>query len=206
MSTSFAKPRPFRFAFQAAVLSLVSSAALLPLGAIAQNTSTQKLLAQTQPVTAPQAQPLEPTKPNSLESSVFSISGGQRLMSESMAAIGQQNYDQAVTKLQDARQVFNQLSSFYQELTTSFSGIDNRISDSHRRKALQTAQLRDDATYQLAVVYRAKNQPELAVPLLIQLIRSQAPTRDLGEKAYQQLFELGFVDTAFVRPNAAAPK
>jgi len=206
MSTSFAKPRPFRFAFQAAVLSLVSSAALLPLGAIAQNTSTQKLLAQTPPVTAPQAQPLEPTKPNSLESSVFSISGGQRLMSESMAAIGQQNYDQAVTKLQDARQVFNQLSSFYQELTTSFSGIDNRISDSHRRKALQTAQLRDDATYQLAVVYRAKNQPELAVPLLIQLIRSQAPTRDLGEKAYQQLFELGFVDTAFVRPNAAAPK
>ena len=206
MSTSLAKPRPFRFAFQAAVLSLVSSAALLPLGAIAQNTSTQKLLAQTPPVTAPQAQPLEPTKPNSLESSVFSISGGQRLMSESMAAIGQQNYDQAVTKLQDARQVFNQLSSFYQELTTSFSGIDNRISDSHRRKALQTAQLRDDATYQLAVVYRAKNQPELAVPLLIQLIRSQAPTRDLGEKAYQQLFELGFVDTAFVRPNAAAPK
>ncbi|MCY7333956.1 MAG: hypothetical protein LH649_15180 [Pseudanabaena sp. CAN_BIN31] len=206
MSTSFAKPRPFWFAFQAAVLSLVSSAALLPLGAIAQNASTQKPLAQTPPIAAPQAQPLESTKPNSLESSVFSISGGQRLMSESMTAISQQNYDQAVTKLQDARQVFNQLSSFYQELTTSFSGIDNRISDSHRRKALQTAQLRDDATYQLAVVYRAKNQPELAVPLLIQLIRSQAPTRDLGQQAYQQLFELGFVDVAFVRPNAAAPK
>ncbi len=206
MSTSFAKPRPFRFAFQAAVLSLVSSAALLPLGAIAQNASTEKLLAQTPPIAAPQAQPLEPTKPNSLESSVFSISGGQRLMSESMTAISQQNYDQAVTKLQDARQVFNQLSSFYQELTTSFVGIDNRISDSHRRKALQTAQLRDDATYQLAVVYRAKNQPELAVPLLIQLIRSQAPTRDLGLQAYQQLFELGFVDSQYTPPSAATPK
>ncbi|PZO44480.1 MAG: hypothetical protein DCF19_01645 [Pseudanabaena frigida] len=202
MSTSFAKPRPFQIALQAAVLSLISSAALLPLGAIAQNASTQK--PQSQPT--PQAQPIEPTKPNSLESSVFSISGGQRLMSESMAAISQQNYDQAVTKLQDARQVFNQLSNFYQELTTSFAGIDNRISDSHRRKALQTAQLRDEATYQLAVVYRAKNQPELAVPLLIQLIRSQAPTRDLGSQAYQQLFELGFVDAQFVRPNASAPK
>ena len=201
MSTSFAKPRPFKFAFQAAVLALVSAAALLPLAAIAQ---PQK--PQSQPMTTPTAQPLESTKPNSLENSVFSISGGQRLMSESMTAIGQQNYDQAVTKLQDARQVFNQLSNFYQELTTSFSGIDNRISDSHRRKALQSAQLRDEATYQLAVVYRAKNQPELAVPLLIQLIRSQAPTRDLGNQAYQQLFELGFVDAQFVRPNAAAPK
>ena len=201
MSTSFAKPRPFKFAFQSAVLSLVSAAALLPLAAIAQPQKTQ-----SQPMTTPTAQPLESTKPNSLENSVFSISGGQRLMSESMTAIGQQNYDQAVTKLQDARQVFNQLSNFYQELTTSFSGIDNRISDSHRRKALQSAQLRDEATYQLAVVYRAKNQPELAVPLLIQLIRSQAPTRDLGNQAYQQLFELGFVDAQFVRPNAAAPK
>ena len=204
MSTSFAKPRPFQFAFQAIVLSLVSAGALLPLGAIAPAALSQQLQAQSQPT--PSAQPLEPTKPNSLENSVFSISGGQRLMSESMTAISQQNYDQAVTKLQDARQVFNQLSNFYQELTTSFSGIDNRISDSHRRKALQSAQLRDEATYQLAVVYRAKNQPELAVPLLIQLIRSQAPTRDLGGQAYQQLFELGFVDTPFTRPSAAAPK
>jgi hypothetical protein len=201
MSTSFVKLRPFQSAFQATVLSIISSVALLPLGAIAQNASTQKPV-QSQPSTS-QAQPVEPTKPNSLENSVFSISGGQRLMSESMTAISQQNYDQAVTKLQDARQVFNQLSNFYQELTTSFSGIDNRISDSHRRKALQSAQLRDEATYQLAVVYRAKNQPELAVPLLIQLIRSQAPTRDLGQQAYQQLFELGFVDAQFVRPSAA---
>jgi hypothetical protein len=71
---------------------------------------------------------------------------------------------------------------------------------------LQSAQLRDEATYQLAVVYRAKNQPELSVPLLIQLIRSQAPTRELGQQAYQQLFELGFVEDQFVRPNPATPK
>ena len=189
MSTSFAKPHPFRVAFQAAALSLISSVALLPLGAIAQTNVAQK--PQVQPAT--QAQPVTTTNPNSLENSVFSISGGQRLMSESMTAVSQQNYDQAVTKLQDARQVFNQLSNFYQELTTSFAGIDNRISDSHRRRALQSAQLRDEATYQLAVVYRAKNQPELSVPLLIQLIRSQSPTRELGQQAYQQLFELGFV-------------
>ena len=203
MSTSFTKTRSFQTVLPSPISMFVSAVTCLSLSAIAPNLVAAQ---PVQPANPSPAQPLEPTKPNSLENSVFSIAGGQRLMSESMAAIGQQNYDLAVTKLQDARQVFNQLSSFYQELTTSFSGIDNRISDSHRRKALQSAQLRDESTYQLAVVYRAKNQPELAVPLLVQLIRSQAPTRDLGQQAYQQLFELGFVDTAFVRPSATAPK
>ncbi len=155
-------------------------------------------IAQTQ-------QPLDAApRPNSLNSSVFSLQGGERLMAEAMAAVNQQNYNLAVTKIQDARQVYNQLSNFYQDLTSSFSGVDNRISENNRQKALQAAQLRDQSTYQLAVVYRAKNQPELAIPLLVQLIRSQAPTRELGKQAYQQLFELGFVDIAF--PSAPAAK
>jgi hypothetical protein len=57
--------------------------------------------------------------------------------------------------------------------------------------------VRDDATYKLALVHRAKNQPELAVPLLIQIIRSQNPTTELGRKSYQQLYELGFTDVPF---------
>jgi hypothetical protein len=143
-------------------------------------------------------------KPNTLNSSVFSIAGGNRLVSESMEAVNQQKYDVAVAKLNDARQVFNQLSNFYQDLTASFTGIDNQIADSHRQKALEAAQLRDKSTFQLAVVYRANNQPELAIPLLVQLIRSQQPTRELGLQAYQQLFELGFVEAAY--PRQAQPK
>ncbi len=138
-------------------------------------------------------------KPNTLSSSVFSIAGGNRLVSESMEAVSQQKYDIAIAKLMDARQVFNQLSNFYQDLTASFAGIDNQIADSHRQKALEAAQLRDKSTFQLAVVYRANNQPELAIPLLVQLIRSQQPTRELGQQAYQQLFELGFVEVAYPR-------
>ena len=57
--------------------------------------------------------------------------------------------------------------------------------------------MRDAATYQLALVHRAQDQPELAVPLLVQIIRSQNPTTDLGKKSYQQLYELGFVDVPF---------
>lgn len=136
-------------------------------------------------------------RPLTQDASVLSVQGGQRLMGEALGAVDSQNYGLAAKKLQEARQVFNQLSNFYQQLSTSFSGIDNRIFDAQRKKALETAEMRDEATYQLALVHRAQNQPELAVPLLIQIIRSQNPTRDLGKKAYQQLFELGFVDAPY---------
>lgn len=146
-------------------------------------------------------QPLNPNeiRPLSLDSSFLSVQGGQRLIEEADAAIASENYTEAEKKFQEARQVFNQLSNFYQQLATSFSGVDNRIADSHRNLARETAQMRDTATYQLALLHRARNQPELAVPLLVQIIRSQAPTRDLGKKAYQQLLELGFVTDPFPR-------
>jgi hypothetical protein len=156
-----------------------------------------------------QVQILEPNETNILQptaqnNSILSMAGGQRLMEEAAQAISVQNYALAAQKLQEARQVYNQLSNFYQELNASFTGIDNRVSDSQRQKALETAQKRDQATYQLALLHRAQNQPELAVPLLIQIIRSQNPTRELGKKAYQQLFELGFVDAPFPREGSSS--
>ncbi len=149
-----------------------------------------------------QAQPIDPNNPNNLRptaqnNSILSVDGGKRLMSDASQAVNSQNYDAAAKKLQEARLVFNQLSNFYQELNSSFSGIDNRVADSQRKLALETAQLRDEATYQLALVHRSQNKPELAVPLLVQIIKSQNPTRDLGKKAYQQLLELGFVNAPF---------
>lgn len=147
-------------------------------------------------------------RPLTQSGSILSIQAGQRLMGEAGSAVSAQNYSLAIEKLQQARQVFNQLSNFYQQLAGSFTGIDNRIADSQRQQALQTAQLRDEATYQLALVHRAQNQPELAVPLLVQIIQSQQPTRDLGQRAYRQLFELGFVDSPYPReatPTSNAP-
>lgn len=189
---------------------LLRSTGLLTLSAltVVAVSHPTRLTAQELPSGPNQAQPIDPNAPNvvrpgmSAETGILSMQAGQRLLQEANSAVTAQNYTLAVKKLQEARQVFNQLSNFYQDLAGSFSGIENRIADSHRRKALETAQMRDDATYQLALVHRAQNQPELAVPLLIQIIRSQQPTRDLGKKAYQQLFELGFVDSPFPRPRA----
>lgn len=149
-----------------------------------------------------QTPPRSPS-PTTLNASIFSLAGADRLVAEALDAAARQNYDVAATKLQDARQIYNQLSNFYQDLNGSFTGLDNRIADAHRQRALQAAQLRDRSTYQLALVYRAKNQPELAIPLLVQLVRSQQPTRDLGRQAYQQLFELGFVDETFPRAGTS---
>lgn len=177
-----------------ALSALTGSAALAPMSAHAQELPSGPNVVQ----------PIDPTDPNVVRpvdqnAGLLSMQGGQRLMQEASSAVSSQNYALAMKKLQDARQVFNQLSNFHQELAGSFSGIDNRIAESQRSKALESAQFRDEATYQLALVHRAQKQPELAVPLLIQIVRSQQPTRDLGKKAYQQLFELGFVDSPYPR-------
>ncbi|MEG3899994.1 MULTISPECIES: hypothetical protein [unclassified Microcoleus] len=191
------------------------STARITIGAIAAFTLLQPLQVQAQQPSGPENQPQvepadDPTDPNNLrpltqDSSLLSVQGGQRLMTEASSAISDQNYPLAIQKLQESRQIFNQLSNFYQQLGSSFAGIDIRLAESHRTKAVETAQMRDEATYRLALVHRAQNKPELAVPLLIQIIRSQQPTRDLGKKAYQQLLELGFVDSPFPRPASSQP-
>jgi len=177
---------------------------------MAHKTQAQTAPAPATPTQNPALQ--DPTLPDPsnnqdlrpLAQGILSVQGGQQLMDEASKAVTAQNYDLAVDKLQQARQVFNQLSNFYQDLGGSFAGIDTRIAEAQRQKAFETAQMRDEATFQLALVHRAQNKPELAVPLLVQIVRSQNPTRELGQKAYQQLLELGFVDTPYPRQDAPA--
>ncbi|NET40686.1 hypothetical protein [Okeania sp. SIO2B3] len=211
----FTQPIPLirsKFGF---TLSIMAAFILLqqPLNAQSENSAQQEIPIQvppensTDPENLPSSPiPIQPTQPENVrplneQNSLLSLQGGQRLMTEADNAIASENYDLASQKLQEARQIFNQLSNFYSQLAASFSGIDNRLADDQRTKALDTAQMRDQATYQLALVHRAQNQPELAVPLLVQIISSQQPTRDLGKKAYQQLLELGFVDIPYPRSS-----
>ncbi|WP_245927368.1 tetratricopeptide repeat protein [Aphanothece hegewaldii] len=147
----------------------------------------------------------ESLRPLAQSDSILNFQGAQQIMQDATNAINAGKYDSAVDKLQQARRVFNQLSNFHLQLANSFSGIDNKIVEAQRQNALQTGQMRDEATYQLALVHRAQNKPELAVPLLIQVIQSQNPTSELGKKSYQQLYELGFVSAPFsTNPEPAA--
>ncbi|TAF57677.1 MAG: hypothetical protein EAZ61_00710 [Oscillatoriales cyanobacterium] len=144
--------------------------------------------------TIPEAPVIRP-----LEGGILSSSGLSRLMLDADTAVSLGDNRGAIAKLQEARQLANELSGFYQQLTSSFSGIDNTIYQTHRTNALDTAQVRDEATYQLALLFRASEAPELAVPLLMEVVTSQSPTRDLGKQAYRQLYELGFVDENYPR-------
>ena len=133
------------------------------------------------------------------ELALVSLAGGTNLMKEAETAVGAGNYALAQTKLKESRNLFNQVSNFYQDLSAVFAGIDTPIANSSRDKAVEAAQKRDDSTFQLALVHRALNQPEMSVPLLVQVLKSQQATRVLGKKAYAQLVELGFSDIPYTR-------
>jgi len=133
--------------------------------------------------------------------SPIGIAAGQSLMSEAEGAIASQDYTTAASKLVEARQSLNDVSTYYQNIAGVFVGVDSRVTSNLRSLALESAQVRDQASYQLAVVYRAQDRPDLAVPLLVEVIGSQQPTRPLGQQAYQQLYELGFVGVPYDAPG-----
>ena len=133
--------------------------------------------------------------------SPIGIAAGQALMSAAESDIAAQNYTAAATNLVEAREALNDVSSYYQNLSSVFVGVDSRVTSDLRDLALQSAQVRDQASYQLAVVYRAQSRPDLAVPLLVEIVGSQQPTRELGQQAYQQLYELGFVGVPYNAPG-----
>ncbi|MEM9569107.1 MAG: hypothetical protein AAF974_12455 [Cyanobacteria bacterium P01_E01_bin.34] len=131
------------------------------------------------------------------EDSSLSILRAEELLQQAQSATQAQDFDTAVSLLEEAFNAFNQRSNFYQALSRSFAGIDNRLSDTLREQAREAAQSRDQTSFELGVVYRAANRPEEAVSQMVQVISSQGPTRELGANAYSQLLELGFVDTPF---------
>lgn len=138
--------------------------------------------------------------------SPIGIAAGQAMMSEAEAAIAQQDYTTAATKLVSAREALNNVSTHYQSLSGVFLGVDSRVNEDLRALALEAAQVRDQASYQLAVVYRAQSRPDLAVPLLVEVVQSQQPTRPLGQQAFQQLFELGFVSVPYEAPAQSSSR
>ncbi len=140
------------------------------------------------------------------DNSILTLQAGQKIAQEGTAAYDSGNFILAVKKFQEARQVFNQLSNFHQELVTAFAGLDSKISASARDRALRSAQARDEATYNLARSYRASKQADLAVPLLVQVLKSQQAQRELGQKSYTELLQIGFVDLAFSGQREAEKK
>ena len=81
---------------------------------------------------------------------------------------------------------------------TSYPGNTTEVSIRESIEKLAQANLR------LAAVYRRQNQSEVAVPLLVEVVKLMTPSTVDGRKAYQQLVEVGFVSTPYAAPAAAA--
>ena len=65
------------------------------------------------------------------------------------------------------------------------------------RKGRDALGLLAEADLRLAALFRRQNQPEVAVPVLVEVVKLMTPAQPQGRKAYQNLIELGFVDTEF---------
>ena len=104
---------------------------------------------------------------------------------------------QAVNHYKKARKTTKLLLSFYRDLNGSFRGLDARIPREMDSKGREAQVLLSKTNLRLAALYRRQNQSEVAVPLLVEVVKLMSPTKAEGQKAYQSLLELGFVETPY---------
>ncbi len=107
------------------------------------------------------------------------------------------DFDKAKNSYLDARKLAKQLASFYSDLNTSFKGVDARIPKEMQRKGKEILQILATSNERLASLYIKTEEPEVAVPLLIENIRIMSPNSSEGRKAYETLIQLGFVETKY---------
>ena len=124
------------------------------------------------------------------------IARGDSLVASGDLAAARQQYD-------DARKASKQLLSFYRDLSGAFRGLDARIPREMDTKGRDALGLLAEADLRLAALFRRQNQPEIAVPVLVEVVKLMTPSQPHGQKAYQSLVELGFVDTEFKGAAAA---
>ena len=127
----------------------------------------------------------------------LSISNVEYYLKEGDKFIKKGDFDKAKDYYLDARKLAKQLASFYSDLNTSFKGIDARIPKEMQRKGKEILQILATSNERLASLYIKTEEPEVAVPLLIENIRIMSPNSREGKEAYEKLIQLGFVETKY---------
>ncbi|WP_320668006.1 hypothetical protein [Prochlorococcus sp. MIT 1307] len=128
----------------------------------------------------------------------FNVSSLEKLLEKGDEAVAQENFEEAKQNFKKAREASKLLLSFYRDLSGAFRGLDARIPREMDAKGRKTLILLSKANLRLAALLRRQNQPEVAVPLLVEVVRLTTPAKKEGQKAYQSLVELGFVDTPYL--------
>ncbi len=131
------------------------------------------------------------------ENSVLNERTINSFLEQAKVLINTGNVDDALEKLEEARRSSNLLISYYKDLHGAFKGIDALIPRELSKKNRNIFQLLAKANIQLAIIHRSQGNPELAVPLLVEVVKTLTPVNPKGAEAYQQLVELGLVDTPY---------
>ncbi|QNI73406.1 hypothetical protein [Synechococcus sp. NOUM97013] len=134
----------------------------------------------------------------------FNVSAVEALIERGDAAVAAGNLAQAKKDYDNARTASKQLLAFYRDLSGAFRGLDARIPREMDTKGREALALLAQSNLRLAALFRRQGQPEIAVPVLVEVVRLMTPAKPEGQKAYQSLIELGFVETPY-RGASAQP-
>ena len=131
------------------------------------------------------------------DSKNLSISNVEYYIKQGDKSIKNGDFGKAKDSYLDARKLAKQLASFYSDLNTAFKGIDARIPNEMQRKGKETLEILAESNQRLTNLYIRDGKPEVAVPLLIEIIRIMSPESLKGKEAYNKLIQLGFVETKY---------
>ena len=127
----------------------------------------------------------------------LSISDVQDYLKRGDNLVEKGDFEKAKQTYDKARNLAKQLAGFYRDLNASFKGLDARIPLELDKKGRKSIKIWAHSNARLASLYKRKNQPEVAVPLLVEIIRLMSPNSTEGKEAYQNLLQLGFVETTY---------
>ena len=127
----------------------------------------------------------------------LSITDVQSYLTEGDNQVKVGEFEKAKKTYDKARDLAKQLAGFYRDLNGSFKGLDARIPLEMEKKGRKSIRIWAQSNARLAALYVRKDQPEVAVPLLVETIRLMSPNSPEGKEAYENLLQLGFVETNY---------
>ena len=127
----------------------------------------------------------------------LSISNVKDYLNEGDKLVENGDFEKAKRSYDKARDLSRQLAGFYRDLNGAFKGLDARIPREMDKKGRKSIKIWAQSNARLASLYKRKKQPEVAVPLLVEIVRLMTPNSPEGKEAYKNLLELGFVDTTY---------
>jgi len=131
----------------------------------------------------------------------FNPSSVERLLSQGDEAIAAGGLETARKHYDNARDILRALAGFYRDLSGGFRGLDARVPREMNTKGRRSILPQAEASLRLAALCRRLEQPEVAVPLLVEVINLLTVPNPMGVQTCQQLVELGFAETTYEGPN-----